>query len=37
VPEEADRLRGEVARLQALPRQHGIDPAGDDPLPATEE
>jgi ATP-dependent Clp protease ATP-binding subunit ClpA len=36
LPEEAERLRGEVARLQALLRQHGIDPAGDDPLPARE-
>ena len=35
--EEAERLRGEVARLQALLRKHGIDPADDDPLPAGEE
>jgi ATP-dependent Clp protease ATP-binding subunit ClpC len=35
--DEAERLRGEVRRLQALLRQHGIDPAGDDPVPAGEE
>jgi hypothetical protein len=35
--EEAERLRGEVAPLQALLGGHGIDPAGDDPLPAAEE
>lgn len=35
--EEVERLRGEVARLQALLRKHGIDPAEDDPLPAGEE
>jgi ATP-dependent Clp protease ATP-binding subunit ClpC len=35
--EEAERLRGEVARLQALLHKHGIDPADDDPLPAGEE
>jgi Clp amino terminal domain, pathogenicity island component/UvrB/uvrC motif len=29
VPEEAARLRAEVARLQELLRRHGIDPGGD--------